>query len=254
VGERSCPRTTSPTTTTDRERRSLTAPQAGLYDQIAALAERNGRPVSWEIRFALQELLERNGLWPRPAPDLRPWPTFRDWNGVGSLVAFVMSLNVHRRHLTPSQRAAIAAEAEGLFKEEAKERRKAGGAVGGRTPGRGRKKADSSPPKTEGTSGEAVSQAAKAMGVSRTQVYEARKLPAEMREKVKSGAMTIPEAKRAVSPPSQAPAAASAAGLQEALVRAVERYKADHPALNIHHVREALVSLDRLISSGQLVS
>lgn len=37
-------------------------------------------------------------------------PQYRTWNGAGSLVAFVVSLNLHRRHLTESQRAMIAAK------------------------------------------------------------------------------------------------------------------------------------------------
>jgi len=36
-------------------------------------------------------------------------PVYRTWNGTGSLVSFVVSLNLHRRHLTESQRAMIAA-------------------------------------------------------------------------------------------------------------------------------------------------
>ena len=54
-------------------------------------------------------------------------PALRTWNGEGSLVQFVVSLNLHRRHLTSSQRAAIAAEALEQLKAEAKERQREGG-------------------------------------------------------------------------------------------------------------------------------
>ena len=37
-------------------------------------------------------------------------PMYRTWDGGGSPVSFVVSLNLHRRHLTESQRAMIAAK------------------------------------------------------------------------------------------------------------------------------------------------
>lgn len=37
-------------------------------------------------------------------------PSFREWNGNGSLVAFVVSLNLRRRHLDESQRGMVAAK------------------------------------------------------------------------------------------------------------------------------------------------
>ena len=41
-------------------------------------------------------------------------PEFREWDGTGSLVAFVVSLNLHRRHLNESQRALVAARIANL--------------------------------------------------------------------------------------------------------------------------------------------
>jgi phage N-6-adenine-methyltransferase len=49
-------------------------------------------------------------------------PKFQEWDGQGSLVAFVMSLNLHRRHLTASQKAAVASTIKPIFEAEAKER------------------------------------------------------------------------------------------------------------------------------------
>lgn len=41
----------------------------------------------------------------RACTELGIEPDFEIWNGRGSLAAFVVSLNLHRRHLTESQRA-----------------------------------------------------------------------------------------------------------------------------------------------------
>ena len=46
----------------------------------------------------------------RACRDLGVEPMYRTWDGGGSLVSFVVSLNLHRRHLTESQRAMIAAK------------------------------------------------------------------------------------------------------------------------------------------------
>jgi hypothetical protein len=43
--------------------RMLRVPE-DLYLQFKKLAERNDRPMSWELRRALVELLTANGLWP----------------------------------------------------------------------------------------------------------------------------------------------------------------------------------------------
>ena len=52
-------------------------------------------------------------------------PRFVEWEGVGSPLAFVLSRNLHRRHLNESQRAIIAARAKAIFEEEAAERKRA---------------------------------------------------------------------------------------------------------------------------------
>ena len=49
-------------------------------------------------------------------------PTFRTWDGQGSLVSLVLSLNLHRRHLNASQRVMAAVKASAVLKEEAKTR------------------------------------------------------------------------------------------------------------------------------------
>lgn len=52
-------------------------------------------------------------------------PRFVEWDGVGSPIAFVLSRNLHRRHLNESQRAIIAARAKVMFENEADERKAA---------------------------------------------------------------------------------------------------------------------------------
>ncbi|MGA2956631.1 MAG: ParB N-terminal domain-containing protein [Thermodesulfobacteriota bacterium] len=53
-------------------------------------------------------------------------PRFVKWEGKGSVSNFVVSANYHRRHLTPSQKAAIALDFLPALEAEALERKKAG--------------------------------------------------------------------------------------------------------------------------------
>jgi hypothetical protein len=54
----------------------------------------------------------------RACEELGIEPRYREWNGQGSLVAFVVSLNLQRRHLTSSQKAMIAIEVEEYMARE----------------------------------------------------------------------------------------------------------------------------------------
>jgi len=49
-------------------------------------------------------------------------PVFETWDGVGSLIGLVVSLNIQRRHLDKSQRSMLAAKTKPLFAEEARKR------------------------------------------------------------------------------------------------------------------------------------
>ena len=97
-------------------------------------------------------------------------------------LGYVLSLNLHRRHLTASQRAALAAEIANMTQADA-----------GKAHGRGQ---DSS-----GKIAEAISQpeAAEKLDVSERYVREAKKIQEESPEhfdKVKSGELSLQQAKR----------------------------------------------------------
>jgi hypothetical protein len=126
-------------------------------------------------------------------------PRFREWDGKGSLVAFVVSLNPHRRHMDSGQRAMAATESVPHLEAEAAERRKEAASLGGKTAGRGRPKDDSPPQKVgEGKhDGEAVQEPAWRFGTNRQYVSDAKEVKEsdpELAEKVKSGEVSLKEA------------------------------------------------------------
>src|SRR5262245_28140855 len=65
-------------------------------------------------------------------------PLTREWDGQGSPVEFVVSRNLHRRHLSGSQKATVAVDLLPWLEKEAKERQRAAGKAHGRGRPRGK--------------------------------------------------------------------------------------------------------------------
>jgi len=109
-------------------------------------------------------------------------PKFEEWDGKGNLIDKIIAFNLHRRHLSESQRAMIADEISKLEW--------------------GKKKSDAqicaSPATTQ-------DEAAKALGVSRRSVQKARKLKktgtSEVVEKVKRGELSLDSASKIAEKP-----------------------------------------------------
>jgi len=109
-------------------------------------------------------------------------PRFRTWNGGGSLVSFVVSMNLHRRHLSSSQRAAIALDVLPMLEAE-------------NPPGRPSENSQ----RIDQLSGRNTDQAAKILVTNRQYVSDAKRIQEqapELLEQVRSGGLTIPQAKR----------------------------------------------------------
>jgi N6-adenosine-specific RNA methylase IME4/ParB-like chromosome segregation protein Spo0J len=116
-------------------------------------------------------------------------PRYREWSGDCSVIALVLSLNVHRRHLSQSQRAVIAVEVLPMFESEARERRLAGLKQGKELPSA----------HSHADGGKAAEHAASIIQVSPRYVEDAKAIKNQSPEKfeaIKTGAMSITEAKR----------------------------------------------------------
>lgn len=117
-------------------------------------------------------------------------PDTRVWDGVGSLVSFVVSLNLQRRHLTSSQKATVAMDVLPMLEAEAKERQGARNDI--------HQLIDECSNEPRERIPQALEQAAQMVGTNRQYVSDAKKLrdeAPELLERVRSGELTIPQAK-----------------------------------------------------------
>ncbi|MBN2004544.1 MAG: methyltransferase domain-containing protein [Anaerolineae bacterium] len=126
-------------------------------------------------------------------------PRYQEWSGNehADLVRFVVSQNVQRRHLTVGQRTAVAVEIERELAVAAKERQALNAAKLNEE--LGRKTASTNEAAFPGSSGQARDQAAAMMGVNPHYVTDGKMLQRDapdLFERVASGELNIPEAKR----------------------------------------------------------
>jgi hypothetical protein len=164
------------------------------------------------------------------------------WDGTGGTpTRYVVSMNLHRRQLTPSQLAMVAAELEPHFKAEAEARaaegRKKGAEARHRDPASAPRGAEAA------TERRAIDDAAAAAGASPRSAQRAKAVmeadPALAAE-VRAGSKTVKQAEREVRERKQAsaPAPAPAPTPQAPVPSAAE-------------VRRALISLSSAVSAVQ---
>jgi site-specific DNA-methyltransferase (adenine-specific) len=136
-------------------------------------------------------------------------PRYREWDGQGSLVQFVVSLNLHRRHLTSSQKAVIALEIEKWLAKEAEERKRELCRQAALRQHHGSERVPQivgEPSRRDPHEGEASFKSATLVGTNRQYVSDAKRLAKEspeVLERVRQGKLTIPEAKNIVALPAE---------------------------------------------------
>jgi len=125
--------------------------------------------------------------------ELKVEPEFKEFKGE-SAVIFVISANIHRRHLTASQLAVIGNEMLPQLEEEAKKRQKL-------SDGRGIKGSEKVHHLKE-DQGKSAEHAARLVGVNSHYIHDAKKLKEEhgdLYDDVREGTKTLQEAKREVA-------------------------------------------------------
>ena len=155
-------------------------------------------------------------------------PSFQEWNGQGSLVAFIVSLNLHRRHLDESQRALVGARIKPMFEAEAKERQGQRTDIRANLPEGGRARDD----------------AAAAVNVSSRSVESASKVlregGPELIKALEAGTISVSAAATIADAPKPEQAEIVARGTDEilAVARRLKREKKERLAVARHERRE----------------
>lgn len=117
-------------------------------------------------------------------------PTFVEWNGHGSPTEWIVATNLIRRHLTASQRAVVALEILPHLEQEAKARQRL-------SRGRGKKGGKELP--TFSANGKASEVAARIVKTNKDYVQAVKSISQsapELVDKIRSGQLTLPDAKR----------------------------------------------------------
>lgn len=128
-------------------------------------------------------------------------PRFRTWDGAGSLVSFVVSLNLHRRHLTPTQAATVGVDALPLYEEEAREKQRAAAIRTNAMLGRsiGETLVEFFPQASETPAPKSRDTAAQIVGVNPRYIQDGKRIKEQapdVFDKMRTGEVTISEAKR----------------------------------------------------------
>jgi DNA modification methylase len=158
-------------------------------------------------------------------------PTYVEWDGSGgSPTAWVLSLNLHRRHLNESQRAMVGADAVPLFEAEARARRAAPRELRANLP--------------EAEKGRARDKAAKTTKVSGRSVADAQKVKnqaaPEVAAAVRAGKLAVSAAAKITKRP---------ADEQRELVRKVEKGEAK----NLQQAERQLDDEKRIASAPRVL-
>lgn len=171
------------------------AEYAALRDDIA---EHGLREPLWVYRGKLID--GRNRL--KACMELGIEPITREWDGEGSLVALVVGLNLHRRHLTASQRAMVGVHVERQFAIEAKGRQRAGAIAGGKRSGEARGgKVVARLPQPSRRDPRSREHAAEIVKSSPRYIQQAKRIAEadpDLGVKVLAGEVTLPQARREV--------------------------------------------------------